>query len=47
MARIIQLLLEDEELQKLKGSIVSDFGTLIVSHRDILADDEGTSAMLK
>ncbi|KLU87243.1 hypothetical protein MAPG_06244 [Magnaporthiopsis poae ATCC 64411] len=46
-ARIIKLLLEDEELQKFKGTIVSDFGTFIVSHRDILADDEGASTMLK
>ncbi|KAL8420370.1 hypothetical protein RB594_003238 [Gaeumannomyces avenae] len=45
--RIIQLLLEDEELQRFKGSIVSDFKTFLVSHNNILADDGGDLTVLK
>ncbi|KAL8303324.1 hypothetical protein RB600_006980 [Gaeumannomyces tritici] len=45
--RIIQLLLEDEELQRFKGSIVSDFKTFLVSRNNILADDGGDLTVLK
>ncbi|EJT82152.1 hypothetical protein GGTG_02126 [Gaeumannomyces tritici R3-111a-1] len=45
--RIIQLLLEDEELQRFKGSIVSDFKTFLVSRNNILVDDGGDLTVLK